>query len=394
MRNIVFKAKYPFGFVLKDTIPKVNTDGTWNLGDIASGDKKKIRIVGTLDGQAGDTRVFRFSAGTQNNIGAQALDVTLADFVQKVIVERPFLGMTLTFNGKTAQEYVGKTGQRIPIKLYWKNNLNVNLTDVVIAASIKGDAFSPFRISVFKGFFRSFDSLAIWDKTTDPALGSVAPGESGTVSLMISPREMGELTSVTNPTISFELHAAAQRLSETKVPESMQATVNKAIKINTNVVISGKALYKGNPLGSVGPLPPKVENETTYGIMWNISNSTNNIKNGVFSAELPVYVRWLGVVSPAAENVTFNPASRVVSWRVGTLLAKTGNGVSLPRRVVFSVGFTPSVTQIGKTPVLLQKQRFTGLDTFTNSTINNTIEDLTTNLNEINFPKEYGTVVR
>ena len=46
--------------------------------------------------------------------------------------------------------------------------------------------------------------------------------------------------------------------------------------------------------------------ETTYGIVFTLTNTTNKIENAKLTAVLPSYVRWVGVFSPASENLSFN----------------------------------------------------------------------------------------
>tara|TARA_B100000745_G_scaffold114506_2_gene73854 strand:- start:20548 stop:22566 length:2019 start_codon:yes stop_codon:yes gene_type:complete len=393
--DAVLRASFPFGFTVTSTSPETETDGFWTLGDIEPGETRTIRILGQLDGQTGDSRVFRFVAGTRDTTATTLVDVVLAEFERKVEVTRPFLGMSLLYgNEYSAEEFVARTGEAVPIVLRWKNNLDVALTDVVVAATLSGSGFDPFGIDVDKGFYRSIDSVALWDKTTtNGELELVPAGAEGTLFLRLIPRIADDLLSVQDPTVKIELHAAGQRLSEGSVPETIQATVSEEFKIATNPSLAGRALYFENPLGSVGPLPPKVENETTYGIIWEVSNTTNLVRDAKVTATLPPYVRWLGTVSPSVEYVTFNENDGTVTWNIGKLLSDTGVNGSSPRRVVFSIGLVPSTSQVGKSPPLIQNQRLTGLDNFVNEPVEVQVGDLTTQLTETDFADIYGVIV-
>lgn len=395
MRDVVVFPTYPFGFTVEQSIPEPGKDKLWELGDFEPGDSKTIRIIGTLDGQTGDTRIFRMLAGTRKNANSRLVDVVLADFEHEVVVQRPFLDMALEYDGKPAGEYVAQAGEVVPVMLTWRNNLTVGLTDVVIAATLGGVALDKYNIAVDKGFYHSINSLVTWDKsTTDGALAQVAPGETGTLSLRITPKKTGQLAGVEQPTITFELHAAGQRLAESNVPEIIQATVHEEIKVATNASFVSRALYFENPLGSVGPLPPKVNNETTYGILWEVNNSTNTVKDAVVTATLPPYVRWAGSTSPAGENITFNENDRTIRWYVGKVLPNTGVGSNAPRRVIFLVGLVPSTSQVGKTPELIQQQVFKGTDEFSQTGITKSINDVSIGLREAKFADYYGVVVQ
>jgi len=393
VRDVVVRPSYPFGFTQTNTSPATDKNGMWILGDFAPGESRTIRIVGVLDGQTGDTRIFRLVAGTRTTKKSTMVDVVLADFEQKVTITRPFLGMTLAYEGMSADEYVGFTGTTILVRLSWTNNLTVALSDVVIAATLSGIGLDPFNVSADSGFYRSIDSVILWDKTTTKGeLEHVPAGASGRFTIRLLPKTAAALLNKENPTIKIELHAAGQRLSEGQVPETIQAVVSEEISLQTDVKLSGKALYFENPLGSVGPLPPKVEYETTYGILWEISNTTNIVNTTKVTAVLPPYVRWLGTVSPSVEYVTFNESDGTVTWNVGKLLPNTGVGTTPSRRVVFSIGLVPSTSQVGQSPALIQNQKLVGVDEFVSTSIESTVSDFTTDLDEVEFADNYGNV--
>jgi len=395
VNDVILRATYPFGFKVDSTSPSTESERLWNLGNMEPGETQTIRILGVMDGQTGDTRVFKFIAGTREGPESTVVDVVLAEFEQEIAVTRPFLGMALTYDELSADEYIAVTGETIPITLHWKNNLDVALSDVVIAATIGGSGFDPFNITADRGFYRSIDSVVLWDKTTTKGDLKVIPaGAEGTLSIRLTPSIADDLLTVQDPTIKLELHAAGQRLAEGSVPETIQATVSEEIKIATDAGLTGRALYFENPLGSVGPLPPKVEHETTYGIMWEISNSTNLIREAKVTATLPPYVRWLGTVSPSVEYVTFNENDGTVTWNVGKILPDTGTGSRQPRRVVFSVGLVPSTSQVGQAPALIQNQKLTGMDNFVELPVEVTFDDISTSLDEADFADIYGVVIR
>ena len=392
--DAVLRASFPFGFSVESAAPEAESDGVWALGDMEPGETRTIRIFGKLEGQTGDSRVFRFVAGTRDTPDSKLVDVVLAEYEHEVAVTRPFLAMKLEYDELSADEYVAHTGETIPIALRWKNNLDVALSDVVIAATLSGSGLDPFGVSVDRGFYRSIDSVVLWDKTTTKGeLKQVPAGAEGVLVMRIVPKIADDLSVVQDPTIKIELHAAGQRLSEDAVPETIQATVSEEVKIATDSKLTGRALYFENPLGSVGPLPPRVEHETTYGILWEISNTTNLVRDAKVTATLPPYVRWLNTVSPSTERVTFNENDGTVTWHVGKLLPNTGVGDRPPRRVVFSIGLVPSTSQVRQSPPLIQNQRLTGVDNFVDEPVAVDMEDLTTQLVEPDFADIYGVIV-
>src|SRR6185503_17496595 len=81
-----------------------------------------------------------------------------------------------------------------------------------------------------------------------------------------------------------------------------RATISMASELE----LIAEGLYYTNPFGSVGPMPPKANNETTYALVFTITNTTNKVTHAALHADLPPSVRWLGIRSPNSEKVYFD----------------------------------------------------------------------------------------
>lgn len=394
LKDVVLTSEYPFGFNVKKLDPKPsNNKDFWEIGDLSSGDKYVLHIKGDLSGASGDERVLRFKAGLRKSRADESMNAELAVAEHVIGLKKPFLGVGMLFDDLDAEEYLARTGETVPVSIYWKNNLENTLTNVVLAASVYGEGVDPYTISADKGFYRSIDSVAMWDRTTTSgAFSSIAAGQQGNLLLRITPRVKEQLAGKENPEVNIEIHAAGQRLSETGVPETMQSTIKETVKIATDIDLSSRALFHENPFESVGPLPPKVHQETTYGIVWEVTNTTNKMRDGTVTAILPPYIRWLGVVSPVAENIVYKQAEGTLTWYLGSVLPGTGVGDTEPRRVAFNIGFVPSAGQVGQSPNLLTDQVLKGFDLFVQHELEAEADDLTINLEEDDFAQGQGTV--
>ena len=166
-----------------------------------------------------------------------------------------------------------------------------------------------------------------------------------------------------------------------------------AIASDLRVVAQG--LYYANPFGSVGPLPPKAGTETTYAVVLSVTNSTNKVTSAKLTATMPPYVRWVGVYSPASESVTFNQNDSTVTWDLGPVEPGAGLNGAPARQAAIAIGFTPSTSQIGQEPPLLQDITFTGVDSATSGSISRSIKDVSTNIvGDPGFSATGVTVVR
>lgn len=130
---------------------------------------------------------------------------------------------------------------------------------------------------------------------------------------------------------------------------------------------------------NTGPVPPQVERETTYTIIWTLVNSANPLSGGMAIGTLPLYVRWMGIVSPSYEDVVFIENTRTIRWALGDI----GRGVGItdaPREIAFQVALLPSISQIKKSPVIVSRAEFSGLDQFTDSELKAVSRKVTTDL--------------
>ncbi len=407
MSDVVLEIKYPFGFeALEFSEAPIKNDNFWYIGDLKPGEEKKIIVRGKLIGQEADEKTFRFIAGfrregekwgqkeedTPNEVATE-----LATLKKTVVVNSPFLVFEPKVGDETLKQkeksfYVGKTSETLPIEITWKNILQESIYNLTIAASVYGNAADPYNISPEKGFYDSKNSIAVWNKTTSGEFAEVSAGQEGKVILRITPLPKEKLVGKSEPKINVDLNAAAQRISETGVRESLKSVTEIPIRIESDVDFDAQALYFNNPFVSYGPIPPRIHQETHYAIKWQIKNTTNKIQNATVVATLPLYVKWLGMSTPASENVKYNQIDRTVTWYVGDLEPNTGYGDNSPREVIFNISFTPSASQYNTTPTLIENQKFSGYDTFTETTINTEADDLTTNLTEEGFIDGQGTV--
>jgi hypothetical protein len=202
------------------------------------------------------------------------------------------------------------------------------------------------------------------------------------------------LKSAKSPYLDITINAAGKRVAQSGVPETLQGTSQKRISLASDLRIAANGLYYSNPFGSDGPMPPQAGVETSYAIVLTLTNTTNKISAGRVTAVLPPYVRWTGVYSPANEQVTFNQHDSTVIWDVGDIDQNVGVNGNAPRQIAFSIGFSPSTSQVGQQPRLLQDITLDGIDTSTNAPISRTATDVTTNiLGDKGFLPANATVV-
>jgi hypothetical protein len=273
----------------------------------------------------------------------------------------------LIINGVNSREYAVNSSTAISGSINWVNNLDTQVNNLVITTKLSGNALDRKTINVEQGYYDSSTDTITWDKNSENGFTAVNPRDSGSVNFSFSPlsvvSDAGGMLSA--PTINIVVSISAVQPQEGNMVQNLVNSDSKIIRIISNVGLSGKVLYYSGAFTNTGAIPPKVEKETTYTVDWGLSNTANNISGAQVVATLPAWVRFVGPVSPPSENLTFDPTTRSIIWNIGGI--PKGTGISdTGRTVSFQIGFTPSLSQVGTMPVLINEAALTGHDDFAN----------------------------
>jgi len=95
-------------------------------------------------------------------------------------------------------------------------------------------------------------------------------------------------------------------------------------------------------------------------------------------------------VHPDDGSITYNAATREVSWAVGDMPAGTTG-----KQGAFQVSLLPSASQRGTSPILVFPQTITGTDRFLQKQVTGSAPDLTTKTpTDPGYNPAYGNVVK
>lgn len=393
LKDVLFELEAPFGFTLTNASPLPAKDLQWKLGTMRPGESKTIQIRGTLKGQSGDTRTFRFSAGTSENTSGTGVMVPIAQSVRQIAITQPFIGLDMAIGGATGTNVVVQPGDTVSVTISWINQLDTAIRNAVIIASLDGLSLSQTDIKTNDGFYQSSDGTIRFDtETSRGKLNQLEPGDSGTLGFTFVVPSGVAIENVRNPSLNITVSASGDRSDADNVPQTLRSSVVRTVKVGTTATAVAQGFYHGNIFGTSGTVPPQVGKETAYAILWTLGNSTNPIENGVFSGKLPAYVSWKGVTSPTSENISFDTHTNTVIWNAGSVPAGVSGGSV--RQVAFEVGFLPSASQVDTAPNLITGQTFSGKDAFTGVGISESVQNITTLLpNDPGFVSTEAQVV-
>ncbi len=395
MKNLLLRTEYPFGYTLTSTDIKAEGNRSiWKVGDIPPHGKKTLKFKGRLEGQDGEARVFRFSAGAQSASSAVVIGTEYIATTKEISIQKPFISTGITFEGENATgEYNGVFNTPVRTSLAWFNNLPTAVIDGELSVKLSGNAFDKNSVSPGEGYYKSAENSISWNKITTEKLTSIGAGENGSVTFGFTPRNFTTPSRrVTNPTVTVELEVSGKRLSENNVPETVRTSARRTIKISSDLAL-GSQITRAGAFENTGPIPPKAEQPTTYTVTWTVDNTVNTVSGAEIVSQLPAYMKWTGKISPTTEDITFNNNNNQIVWKVGNVNTFTA-GTTGTRKVSFQVSFTPSVAQVGQVPVLVQPSTLVGYDDFTGAKFTLQAQALTTKFNDQNFMSGQEVVAR
>lgn len=366
--NVVLAGSLPFGFeITSSSVPIHNS--SFLLGTLKPGTRSTVTLTGTLTGQDSEERVFHFTVGTAKTAQDDALAVSYVTQDATVTIAAPFINTVLAINGDTSATAILAPNASQSISVAYTNTLSTSITDAKVIVAISGAAVDYGSIKTNNGFYSSTDRTIIFSKDSDPALALLAPGASGVGTFTF--KTLPTNVSVSAPTVTFTTSVSGTRVGQANVPRQVSASATKTARVATSVILSASSLYSSGPLSNNGPIPPKVDEKTTYTVVWDLQNKGNTVAGGIVSAALPSYVSYTGLTAGSG-SFSYNDASHTVSWNTGDLVQGAN------ARGYFQVSLTPSTSQRGGSPSLTREASFSGYDRFAGVQISATADSATT----------------
>ncbi len=379
--HTLVKIEYPYGFTFASASQKPTVgNALWDVGDLKNGDKKTLSITGALVGQDNEQRSFRVSVGTKSNDPNKDFDALLGQSDATIAINKSFFNLSLTSSNPSL---LSNIGQSVPVTITWQNTLPEKILNGVVVATISGNVVNRSSVSASNGFYRSLDNTVTWDKNSLPILSVLSFGDTGQTSLYVSSiADPVIVRSIKNPHIDISVVMRGNRVTDNA--SSISSSGNITIKLSSILALVAQSSHATSAFTTTGPIPPRADKQSTYGITWTLSNTSNDLTGGIVSATLPVGVSWIGKVIPSSESVVYNPDTRVVVWNVGSLSSGTGFSL-LPKTITFEVGLTPSITSVGQSAALTSVATASAHDSYTNATLSASAQTVTTRYSDPSF---------
>lgn len=363
LRGGLLEIVYPSGFDFLSASPAPSKNNNiWEIADLPGGEEGKIRIEGILRGSKSEVKMFLSRLGV--NHPRQEKILALVEETNPVVISSAVLAISQIVNQQSS--YIASAGESLNYLIEYSNDSDLGIRGATIVVKLEGEALDLSRLSARGGSFSSGSGLITWTAAGRPELALLEPGEKGEVSFTVPVKKNLPVNKFSDKNFVV---ASIASIDSPNIPSVLEGIKikgehNLSVKIKSQLLLGAKGFYYNAPIANSGPLPPRVGQETTYAIIWELRNTSNDTSDAEVSAYLPPQARFTGRLYPENAPVTYDQNTGQVVWKVGTLAA--GAGEILPvRQIAFQVGITPAVNQVGDAVELVGESVARAKDLFT-----------------------------
>ncbi len=369
LSDLRIKMEYPSGFELIKSSPASLGEGEWSIGSLNERQGGEIALQGLLEGSLGSSSVFKVSIGSWKNGNF----ILLKEVTKAVDIQNSHLLITQTVNGSSS--YVASPGDVLHYEISFRNIGEDNLEDLFLVERLEGKPYDLSSVKANQGRFVPGDNSIVWDGRDMPVLKFLSSGEEGRVDFWVDVKDswlaLREKNFVLRSTVL--LGNVKNRLDT---------------KVNSKLSVDQKGFYKEDTFENSGPIPPVAGGLTTYTVVWELQNTSNDLENVKVRALLPEGVQMTGQIAPASAKLSLSE-NRELEWDAGSLPAS-----SQALSVVFQVQFVPAVEQKGSLAQIMGQVKATGEDTFTTSILEASDNSLDTSLPDDPTVSHSGGIVQ
>ncbi len=204
-----------------------------------------------------------------------------------------------------------------------------------------------------------------WSQKEHSGFKELVPGGTGIFTFRV-PIESTPLTGGTKIKAKALIDA---RGSETQtIWETETEEIITSIASQVSFAASGR--YYDSNLAQVGsgPVPPKVDQTTSYRIYWDVDKVSSDLFNSYVITTLPAGVSWVS----GGPDITFTEGTSQVRWSIGDLTE--GHSASS----YFDISITPTAKDVGKVIFLANASVFAARDSFAKTDISRTVNQIST----------------
>lgn len=379
--DLELRLTYPDSFTYQAAQPAPNSgNAIWQLPALAGGGSGQVKITGRLTGSNNEAKRVIAELGTRDAQGNFLVQLRKEDstrVIQSAVV------VSHTINGQ--QQLNVDTSEPLEFVVNYENQGGVALKNVSIAVEVDP---ALINFTTFRSNGGNYSNGKItWNSTGVAALSLIQPAQKGSVSFSTQVKNRADLPVKSASDKNLNIVSRAFLQSE-DVPidvstnhqvesEAAQAKLNSYLELGAQILYYNQ--MDGTPLGS-GPLPPKVNQKTTYRYFVEVTNYTNDVGEAKVICSLEPGVSYGGNDTIShGQSLQYDAKTGQVTWNIGLIPAN--QGFKNEKMIAsFDISITPGDDKVGQEVLLMKPTNISGKDTYTGVSLKGTFDALTTDL--------------
>lgn len=340
LNNLEIVVEMPGEFTLTSTTPNFVTTTTneqkWVITTLSSGSEWLGKISGEIMGDLNKKSSLIIAVYQRNNQQRQPLDRALVEFT----IVQPQADLTLEVAGSSSQTNVD-WGTKVPVVMRYHGSSTTALLNNVLKLRIEGEAVDWDNIEDPYGGHRD-GQFWVWDSTSNIAnyLQRIEQNSEGIWRLVVPIVSQ----STVNPTV--KLVAILQPGNFSNDYQAIAGPV--VLHIGEGLAVSRAGQYVS------GSLPPKVDQQTSYKITWQLQRPSQSVNQVTWSANVPDNV-VIDISHAQVDQGSLTKDGKKLIWNVGVL----GTGGST-LQAVFTATLTPNAEQVDGPALIMGATTITG----------------------------------
>jgi hypothetical protein len=371
--NAVVRVDYPNGYVFSSASPAPNSgNNTWALGDLVKGTERTITIKGKLIGDEQDEKAFHVYVGSKTSDTDPRIAVSYNSVLHSVLIAQPFVSGSIVVANQQSDVIALPSGSDISGMVKWTNNSPLAITNPVFTLALSGEGIDRDTVEGDGGRYDPVENTIVWSSESSIDLVRIESGAQGVLPFRFSPKE-GSTRDIT-----LALSVAGTFPDRDFFQDVISNIDQKSIRFASTLQFASQSLYSIGSIKNTGPFPPKVGKETTYTVSWTMRPVENPLTKATATAVIPLGAVWTGVTYPSSESLSYDPASRTVTWNIGSVPKSSSSALS--RTASFQVKVSPTKGQIDTELNLLGETEISAVDEVAGTPLSITRPAVTTRL--------------
>ncbi len=369
----------PTGFsLIKVSEPQADKGFVWKIPKLNGGEEKRITIRGVFTGVVGEKATIRATVGSEKD-DTTSIDKLFSYDAKVIEYAKPGLTGDITLQTDRGASSVLRKGDKVDATILYRNDGGSKISYIQYSLGLP-EGVDPRQVYVNQsGYYDVGAHSIIWSSDAYDKLLTLGAGQGGVLTFsFVVPDDFKDA--------SLPLLLVSKGIDGT-LGKSTETSKDFSFLVSGSTAFSAYTLYQDDLRPNTGPLPPRVNVETTFTGVVTISSQTD-ISNAKVAFTVPsLYVKYLDGIS-ASSTISYDARSKLITWNIGDIKKDE-------KQVAYiKLSVKPSLTHLGTAPSISSKILLTGEDSVTKGKIQQVSDPFTTAVRDGGSDYSIGTVIK